>query len=81
MAQTGTKGKDTHAATKIYQDSRQDKTLASDPPVLWIPKDDLGVAEDEIVHTEETYDSIRISCDGASLSAQGNLILRGEPPN
>ncbi|KFZ23217.1 hypothetical protein V502_02302, partial [Pseudogymnoascus sp. VKM F-4520 (FW-2644)] len=48
---------------------------------LWIPKDELGVAEDEIVHTRETYNSIGISCDGASLNAQGKLILGGQPPD
>ncbi|KFZ20124.1 hypothetical protein V501_00288, partial [Pseudogymnoascus sp. VKM F-4519 (FW-2642)] len=48
---------------------------------LWIPKDELGVAEDEIVHTREAYNSIGISCDGASLSAQGKLILGGHPPD
>jgi hypothetical protein len=35
-------------ATKIFQNPCQDETITSDPPVLWIPKDELGVAEDEI---------------------------------
>ncbi|KFY79919.1 hypothetical protein V499_01177 [Pseudogymnoascus sp. VKM F-103] len=70
-----------HVATKIFQDPCQDETLTSDPLVLWIPRDELGVAEDEIVYTRETYNSIGISCDGASLSAQGNLILGGQPPD
>ncbi|KFZ12098.1 hypothetical protein V501_04383 [Pseudogymnoascus sp. VKM F-4519 (FW-2642)] len=81
IAQTGSRGKDMGVLTKIFQSPCQDETLTSDPPVLWIPKDELGVAEDEIVHTRETHNNIRISCDGASLSAQGNLILRGQPPD
>ncbi|KFY90097.1 hypothetical protein V498_06181 [Pseudogymnoascus sp. VKM F-4517 (FW-2822)] len=80
MAQTGSRDKDMRVSTKIFQDTCQDKTLTSDPPVLWIPKDKLGVAEDEIVHTRETYNSIGISCDGASLNAQGKLILGGNLP-
>ncbi|KFX95673.1 hypothetical protein V490_03719 [Pseudogymnoascus sp. VKM F-3557] len=80
MAQTGSKGKDMRVATKTFQSPCQDETLTSDPPVLWIPKDELGVAEDEIAHTRETYNSIEISSDGASLNAQGKLILGGQPP-
>ncbi|KFX96514.1 hypothetical protein O988_05262, partial [Pseudogymnoascus sp. VKM F-3808] len=57
------------------------KLLLADPPVLWIPKDELGVAEDEIIHTREAYGSMGISCDGASLDAQGKLILEGQPPD
>ncbi|KFY03348.1 hypothetical protein O988_01543 [Pseudogymnoascus sp. VKM F-3808] len=79
-AQTGSKGKDMRVATKIFQSPCQDETLTSGPPVLWIPRDELGVAEDEIVHTRKTYNSIGISCDGASLNAQGKLILAGQPP-
>jgi hypothetical protein len=79
-AQTGSKGKDMRVASKIFQSPCQDETLTSDPPVLWIPRDELGVAEDEIVHTRKTYNSIGISCDGASLNAQGKLILGGQPP-
>lgn len=80
MTQTRSRGKDMRVSTKIFQ-SCQDETLTSDPPVLWIPKDKLGVAEDEIVHTRETYNSIGISCDGASLNAQGKLKLGGQPPD
>ncbi|KFZ24144.1 hypothetical protein V502_01375, partial [Pseudogymnoascus sp. VKM F-4520 (FW-2644)] len=80
-AQTGSRGKDMGVSTKIFQSPCQDETLTSNPPVLWIPKDELGVAEDEIVHTRETYNSIGISCDGASLNAQGKLILGGQPPD
>ena len=66
-------------STKISQSPSQDETLNSARPVLCIPKDELGVAEDEIIHTRETYNRIGISCDGASLGAQGRLILGGQP--
>ncbi|KFY91776.1 hypothetical protein V500_04475, partial [Pseudogymnoascus sp. VKM F-4518 (FW-2643)] len=81
MAQTRSKSKDMRLSTKIFQGHCQDETLTSNPPVLWIPKNELGVAEDEIVHTRKNYNSIGISCNGASLSAQGNLILGGQPPD
>ena len=68
-------------STKIFQGPSQDETLNSARPVLWIPKNELGVAEDEIIHTRETFNSIGISYDGASLSAQGRLILGGQPPD
>jgi hypothetical protein len=81
VAQTRSKGKDVRLSTKITQGPCQDETVTSARPILWIPKDELGVAEDEIVHTRKAHNSIGISCDGASLSAQGNLILWGQPPD
>jgi hypothetical protein len=77
MAQTESRGKDMSVSTNIFQSRCQDETLTSNFPVLWISKGEPGVAEDEIIYTRETYNSIGISCDGA----QGNLILWGHPPN
>ncbi|KFZ15477.1 hypothetical protein V501_02703 [Pseudogymnoascus sp. VKM F-4519 (FW-2642)] len=70
MAQIGSKGKDMRVSTEIFQSPCQDETLTSDPPVLWIPRDELGVAEDEIVHTRETW--------GTPLSSQSTEAT-GEP--
>ena len=58
----------------------QDEALTSARPVIWIPKDELGVADDEISHIKKTYDSIWISNEGASLDAQGRLRVWGDLP-
>lgn len=64
---------------RSHSDSR-DEALTSARPVIWIPKDDLGVADDEIIHIRKTYDNIWISNEGASLDAQGRLRVWGDPP-
>jgi hypothetical protein len=58
----------------------QDEALTSARPVIWIPKDELGVADDEINHIRKTYNSIWISNEGASLDAQGRLRVWGDLP-
>lgn len=58
----------------------QDEALTSARPILWIPKDELGVADDEIYYTRKTYDSIWISNEGESLDELGKLKVWGELP-
>ncbi|KAH7370290.1 hypothetical protein BKA65DRAFT_589651 [Rhexocercosporidium sp. MPI-PUGE-AT-0058] len=64
----------------ISQSEPKDEALTSARPVIWIPKDELGVADDEISHIRKTYDSIWISNEGASLDAQGRLRVWGDLP-
>jgi hypothetical protein len=54
--------------------------MTSARPILWIPKDELGVADDEVNHTMKTYNSIRISNEGASLDKRDKLNVWGELP-
>ena len=69
------------AKPRILQDNpTQDEALMSSRPVLWIPKDALGIAEDEIHHVKRAYDSIWISNEGASLDERGKLNLCGPLP-
>lgn len=67
---------------RIFQeDLVQDEALRSSRPVVWIPKDELGIADDEISHARRTYDDVWISNEGASLDKRGNLKLWGPPPS
>ncbi|CZT07019.1 uncharacterized protein RAG0_12606 [Rhynchosporium agropyri] len=59
----------------------QDEALTAARLIIWIPKDELGVADDEITHIRKTYDSIWISNEGASLDAQGRLKVWGVLPS
>ncbi|KAG4411201.1 hypothetical protein IFR04_015655 [Cadophora malorum] len=71
---------DIQVLPKRSQSDSRDEALTSARPVIWIPKDDLGVADDEIIHIRKTYDNIWISNEGASLDAQGRLRVWGDPP-
>lgn len=60
----------------------QHEALRSRPPILWIPNDELGIAQDEINHTRrECGDEIAITCEGATMNARGKIIWEGNPPD
>jgi hypothetical protein len=63
----------------LQADLVQDEALRSSRPVIWIPKDELGIADDEISHVRRTY-GMWISNESASLDERGNLKLWGPPP-
>lgn len=44
-------------------------------PVIWIPKDDLGISEDEITHTKNYTSNIRISNDFADLDIKERMTV------
>ena len=44
-------------------------------PVIWIPKDPLGISEDEIAHAKDCIQDIRISNDLAELDMKGRLEI------
>ena len=58
----------------------QDEALRAPRPVVWIPKDELGIADDEILFVRRTHESIWINNEGASLDERGKLRLCGPPP-
>lgn len=69
------------AKPKLFQaDLGQDEALDSTRPILWIPKDELGISDDEIYHIKITHDCIWISNEDASLDERGKLKLWGPPP-
>ena len=63
----------------LQADLVQDEALRSARPVIWIPKDELGIADDEISHVRRTH-GMWISNESASLDERGNLKLWGPPP-
>ena len=44
-------------------------------PVVWIPKDDLGISEDEIAYVRNYASNIRISNEFADLDIKGRLEI------
>lgn len=61
-------------------DPAQDEALGSSSPVLWVPKDELGIVDNEIYYMKRAYNSIWISNEGTSLDERGKLKLCGPPP-
>ncbi|KAF5962905.1 hypothetical protein FBULB1_13732 [Fusarium bulbicola] len=72
---TGTEREDLEATAfdHIALNSRQ--------PTVWIPKDSLGVSEDEIRQTNQFGGLISISSYGAILDNQGHVLCKKNPPD
>ncbi|KFY32477.1 hypothetical protein V493_00157 [Pseudogymnoascus sp. VKM F-4281 (FW-2241)] len=64
----------------FQDDLNQDKSVTSVRPILWIPKDARGIANDEIYHMTRTHSNIWINSEGAHLDGRGCITLDGKPP-
>jgi calcium permeable stress-gated cation channel len=60
----------------------QHEALRARPPILWVPEDELGIAQDEIYHTKrEGGNEIQMSSEGATLDNKGKISWLGNPPD
>lgn len=60
----------------------QHEALRARPPILWIPNDELGIAQDEIDHTKlECGEEVAITCEGATMDSKGRIVWEGKPPD
>ncbi|KAI1197538.1 DUF221-domain-containing protein [Nemania serpens] len=50
-------------------------------PTLWIPRDDLGVSDDEVRRTRELSDHIWISNEGTALDSKVRVVYGRAPPD
>ena len=66
---------------KLVQRAFQHEALRARRPVIWIPRDDLGVSDDEIRRTKEYSKYIWISNEHTGLDGKGNVIYRRSPPD
>ena len=66
---------------KLVQRAFQHEALRARRPVIWIPRDDLGVSDDEIRRTKEYSKYIWISNEATGLDAKVNVIYRRSPPD
>ena len=48
-------------------------------PVIWLPRDRLGLAEQEISQARLYSTSLNMSCEGASLGTGGEIVLHSHP--
>lgn len=64
----------------------QHAALRAKRPVVWIPRDKLGVSDDEIRRTKKMSSvgektNIWISNEGTALDAKGRVVFRKSPPD
>ncbi|KAM0328221.1 hypothetical protein ACHAQA_005630 [Verticillium albo-atrum] len=65
----------------LVQESFKHHALRARVPTVWIPRDDLGVSDDEIRLTKEYTENIRISNEGTALDSKVRVVYGRNPPD
>ena len=66
---------------KLVRRAFQHEALRARRPVIWIPRDDLGVSDDEIHRTQKLSSYIWISNEFTGLDNNGRVVYRKSPPD
>ena len=66
---------------KLVQRAFLHEALRARRPVIWIPRDDLGVSDDEILRTQQFTNHIWISNEHTGLDGKGNVVYKKSPPD
>ncbi|KAI5295189.1 hypothetical protein KEM52_002105 [Ascosphaera acerosa] len=66
---------------KLVQRAFQHEALRMKRPVVWIPRDDLGVSDDEVFRTQMFSKHIWISNEYAALDGKCRTIFSRSPPD
>lgn len=66
---------------KLVQRAFQHEALRARRPVIWIPRDELGVSDDEIRRTQEFSSKIWISNEATGLDGKARVVYRKSPPD
>ena len=66
---------------KLVRRAFQHEALRARRPVIWIPRDDLGVSDDEIHRTQKLSKYIWISNEFTGLDGNGRVVYRRSPPD
>ncbi|KAL3955788.1 hypothetical protein ACCO45_011351 [Purpureocillium lilacinum] len=65
----------------LTQHAFQHYALRARRPTVWIPRDDLGVSEDEIHRTKAYSEHIWISNEGTALDSKVRVVYGKNPPD
>lgn len=65
----------------LVQRAFQHAALRAKRPVIWIPRDDLGVSDDEIQNMSVFSDYLWVSNVRQGLDAKGRCVYSGAPPD
>lgn len=66
---------------KLVRRAFQHEALRARRPVIWIPRDDLGVSDDEIHRTQKLSKYIWISNEFTGVDSKGRVVYRRSPPD
>lgn len=66
---------------KLVQHAFQPEALRSKRPVIWIPRDELGVSDDEIYRCQRFSKHVWISNYCAALDGKGSVVFARGPPD
>lgn len=65
----------------LVQRAFMHEALRARRPVVWIPRDDLGVSDDEIRRTREFSENIWITNEGTALDSKVRVVYGRAPPD
>jgi hypothetical protein len=57
----------------------QQPALRASPAYVWIPRDQLDVSYDQLLHMRQKYDRIRATCEGTDYTDTRNAIYKRPP--
>ena len=66
---------------KLVQRAFQHEALRAKRPVIWIPRDELGISDDEIHRTQRFSKHIWISNEYTGLDGKARVVYRRSPPD
>lgn len=66
---------------RLVQRAFLHEALRSKRPIIWIPRDDLGVSDDEIRHTRTLSKDIWISNEYQGLDGKARAVFSRSPPD
>jgi calcium permeable stress-gated cation channel len=65
----------------LVQRAFQHAALRARRPIVWIPRDDLGISDDEVARTRTLSESIWISNEHTGLDSKVRVVYRKSPPD
>ncbi|RYP61215.1 hypothetical protein DL769_007809 [Monosporascus sp. CRB-8-3] len=66
---------------KLVRRAFMHSALRARRPTVWIPRDDMGVSDDEIRRTNEFSEHIWISNEGTALDSKARVVYGRAPPD
>ncbi|CAK7233606.1 hypothetical protein SBRCBS47491_008670 [Sporothrix bragantina] len=65
----------------LVREAFKHSALRAHRPTVWIPRDDIGISDDEIRHTCNMSDYIWISNEGTALDSKVRVVYGRAPPD
>lgn len=66
---------------RLVQRAFQHEALRTKRPVVWLPRDDLGISDDEVFRTQLYSKHIWVSNEYQMLDARGRIVFSRNPPD